>query len=175
MGSFGDALLACHSAVYRYGRALCHDPQEAEELVQETYRRALSARNRPASRSLEVIRPWLFTILRNHWYNEIRQRNRKLPEAEVDIVRFETPESITSRRFLQSEVRDALDSLPGLYREVIVLREMESLSYAEIAEVVGCPVGTVMSRLSRARLHLRHLLARFAPSNGNFRTKGASR
>jgi RNA polymerase sigma-70 factor (ECF subfamily) len=163
-GSFGDALLTCHDSVYRYARALCHDPVEAEELVQETYRRALSARHKPAKRNLESLRPWMFTILRNHWHNQMRQRRRILPEAEGELSSPETPERIVYRRFLQSEVRDALDALPALYREVIVLREMESLSYSEIAGILGCPSGTVMSRLSRARHHLRHLLAKFAPA-----------
>jgi RNA polymerase sigma-70 factor (ECF subfamily) len=165
LGSFGKTLLACHASLYRYARALCHDPMEAEELVQETYRRALSAKRRPSSPALEAVRPWLFTILRNRWYNEVRQRKQAVTqETAPDLVCFETPEHILARRFLQSEVRDALDALPHLYREVIVLREWESLSYAEIAALLECPIGTVMSRLARARNLLRQTLARMAPA-----------
>jgi len=167
LGTFGDALVACHTSVYRYARGLCHDPAEAEELVQETYRRALAAARRPASLSADSLRPWLFTILRNHWHNEVRRRG-KAPladfEPETDLASPETPESVVSRRFLQSEVRDALDALPEPYREVIVLREIENLSYAEIAEILDCPAGTVMSRLARARNLLRRQLEAINPS-----------
>lgn len=68
-----------------------------------------------------------------------------------------------ARKLLQSEVRDAIDGLPELFREVVVLRDIEGLSYAEIAIVVGCPIGTVMSRLARARNGLRRILR--APVN----------
>ncbi len=164
---FGDLLMACHTSTFRYARALCHDPNEAEELVQETIRRALSSRKRPSPLTLEALRPWLFTILRNHWLNALRH---KRSEADFDwdtgVPVTETPESILTRRYLQSEVRDALDALPPAYREVIVLREMEGLSYQEISSLLGCPPGTVMSRLARARTRLRGMfvgLSRTSP------------
>lgn len=164
LSSFGNALLACHASVYRYARALCHDPAEAEELVQETFHRALAAKRRPASLMLESVRPWMFTILRNHWHNQARHRKHGADlESGGEVAAIETPESIVSRRFLQSEVRDALDALPPAYREVIVLREMEGLSYGEIAALLECPVGTVMSRLARGRTQLRRLFLHMAP------------
>lgn len=164
LDSFGDALLACHASIYRYARALCHDPVEAEELVQETFRRALAAKRRPAALTLESVRPWMFTILRNHWHNRARHRKDDADlEAGSEVATLETPESIVSRRFLQSEVRDALDALPPAYREVIVLREMEGLSYGEIAALLDCPVGTVMSRLARGRMQLRQMFLSMAP------------
>lgn len=161
---FGDILLACHDSVYRYARTLCREPATAEELVQETYGRALGARKKPHPPTVDNVRPWLFVILRNHWYNQLR--GRRLDAAaddalgEQDAVSPETPDTILSRRYLQSEVRDAIDSLPETLREVIVLREIEEFSYAEIAQLMGCPVGTVMSRLARGRGMLRHSLAR---------------
>ena len=164
---FDDLLLACHASIYRYARALCHDPNEAEELVQETFRRALSSRRRPSPLAVDAIRPWMFTILRNHWINGLRHRRHEAdldPDFEVPVS--ETPESLLSRRFLQSEVRDALDALPATYREVIVLREMEGLSYREIAHLLGCPAGTVMSRLARARALLRGMLVSHTPVAG---------
>jgi RNA polymerase sigma-70 factor, ECF subfamily len=159
-------LLEVHAALYRYARALSHDPSVAEELVQEAYHRALSARKHPDPPTQENLRPWLFTILRNHWYNELRQRKHdalieELRAAEAPVT--ETPENVFSRRFLQSEVRDAVDALPELYREIIVLREIEDLSYSEIARLLDCPAGTVMSRLARARALLRSTLTRIAP------------
>lgn len=164
MDPFGDALLACQASIYRYARALCHDHAEAEELVQETFRRALAARRRPDSLTLASVRPWMFTILRNQWRNQIRHRRHDADlEAGSEVATPETPESIASRRFLQSEVREALDALPPDYREVIVLREMEGLSYSEIAALLACPLGTVMSRLARGRIQLRQTFLRMAP------------
>lgn len=106
----------------------------------------------------------MFTILRNHWHNQARHRRDDADlEAGNEVATLETPESIVSRRFLQSEVRDALDALPPAYREVIVLREMEGLSYGEIAALLDCPVGTVMSRLARGRMQLRQMFLSMAP------------
>ena len=76
----------------------------------------------------------------------------------------DSPEAILHRKLLQSEIRAAIDALPEAFREVIVLREIENLSYAEIAVIVNCPTGTVMSRIARGRDQLRHLLARIAPT-----------
>jgi RNA polymerase sigma-70 factor (ECF subfamily) len=170
---FGDLLMACHTSTYRYARALCHDANQAEELVQETFRRALSSRRRPSPLILEAIRPWMFTILRNHWYNELRQRKHEADlDPDFEVAVSETPESILSRRFLQSEVRDALDALPLVYREVIVLREMEGLSYQEISDLLGCPAGTVMSRLARARTRLRGMFVTLTPVEGKTPVEG---
>lgn len=171
LASFADTLLACHGAIYRYARALARDPMAAEELVQETFRRALAAKRRPSPPTEENLRPWLFTILRNHWHNEARQRrNMATEDVEMEALCLETPESALSRRFLQSEVREAVDALPEGFREVIVLREMENLSYADIARLLDCPVGTVMSRLARARAQLRQMLVQIAPQ-----ARGAAR
>jgi len=160
LASFSEALLACHDSLFRYARALTHDTVVAEELVQEAYRRALSARKHPVPPTEESLRPWLFTIARNYWYNDLRRRRSLEPYDAVEDKEpvAETPETILSRRLLQSEVRDAVGALPEVLREVIVLREIEALSYAEIATLQECPVGTVMSRLARARATLRNLL-----------------
>jgi RNA polymerase sigma-70 factor (ECF subfamily) len=153
--------LIFYDSLYRYARALCHDPSAAEELVQETYKRALAAKRKPGGDSVEI-RRWLFTITRHVWQNDLRQRQhdiRKQTEYESAAkVPVETPEGILARKLLLSEIRHALDCLPEDFREVIVLREIESLSYAEIAAILQCPSGTVMSRLSRARALLRRHL-----------------
>lgn len=164
--TFGEALLACHASLYRYARALSRDPVAAEELLQETYGLALAAKKRPSLATEDNLRPWLFTIMRNRWYNQTRQHRKDVATdalREPDIACEETPETTVSRRLLQSEVRDAVDALPENYREVVVLRELENLTYAEISNLIGCPVGTVMSRLSRARALLRQLLVNIAP------------
>lgn len=155
-------MLACHGSLYRYARTLARDPAVAEELVQETYRRALAAKKWPYPPTEECLRPWLFTIARNHWHNEVhRARAARFEELDEEISgeSAETPDSLLLRRLLQSEIRDAVDALPESFREVIVLREIENLSYEEIARLLECPVGTVMSRLSRARARLRRTLA----------------
>jgi RNA polymerase sigma-70 factor (ECF subfamily) len=134
----------------------------AEELVQEAFRRALAARTRPSQDTLEATRCWLFTVLRRLWQNELRRRSRQA-RAISAIIGAEAepgfPDAHITRKLLQSEVRQAIDSLPELHREVVVLRDIEGLSYAEIALILSCPAGTVMSRLSRARDALRTALA----------------
>lgn len=99
--------------------------------------------------------------MRHIWQNECRRVSRS-PEPLIDDVLPFTPgensESAMSRKLLVSEVRAAVDSLPESWREIIVMRDIEGLSYAQIAEVLACPAGTVMSRLARARSALRTLL-----------------
>lgn len=154
--------MACHDSLFRYARALTRDAVEAEELVQESFRRALAAAKRPSSENPEEVRRWMFVILRNAWKNDIRARGREDCIEAAGDVRESTelsPENLLLRRALQFEIRAALDSLTESHREIIVLRDMEGLSYAEIASVLACPVGTVMSRIARARTQLRVILA----------------
>lgn len=177
--TFGESLLACHASLYRYARSLAHDPSIAEELVQEAYRKALSSRKHPQPPTEESLRPWLFTIVRNYWYNDIRRRRTAdAYEIEVNLTAaspvMESPDLILTRRLMQSEVRDAVGALPELLREVIVLREIESMSYQEIADLQQCPIGTVMSRLSRARATLRAALAPSLNPCAQVKAAGAS-
>jgi RNA polymerase sigma-70 factor (ECF subfamily) len=98
--------------------------------------------------------------MRHVWQNERRRMSRSQETLFEDaaVVSGENAELAMSRKLLVSEVRAAVDSLPVLWREIIVMRDMEDHSYAQIAAVLGCPIGTVMSRLSRARGALRQLL-----------------
>ncbi len=157
-----EALLACHGSLYRFARSLCREPFLAEDLVQETYRRALAAANRPARADQENVRPWMFTIMRHIWRNELRHRSHNPLNGSAEAFPIspepETPHGVLTRKLIRSEVRHALEALPEIYREVIVLREMEGMSYSEIAQVIHCPAGTVMSRLARGRALLRRLL-----------------
>lgn len=141
----------------------------SEELVQETFRRALGAKHGPLNTNLENVRPWAFTILRNIWQNLARRQRldayEELSEAALAAPVSASPEIVLTRRLLRSEIADAIDALPLVLREVIVLREMEGYTYAEIAQVLNCPSGTVMSRLARARNTLRKLLVQHAPSS----------
>jgi RNA polymerase sigma-70 factor (ECF subfamily) len=154
-------VLGCHASLYRYARSLCGERAEAEEVLQETYRRALAARRKPVASNADEIRPWMFTIMRHVWQNERRRMSRShqtfLEDPEA-VASTECTETTVSRKLLVSEVRAAIDSLPVMWREMVVMRDIEDLSYAQIAAVLGCPVGTVMSRLARARAALRQLL-----------------
>jgi RNA polymerase sigma-70 factor, ECF subfamily len=157
--------------LFGYALVLTRNRVDAEDLVQETYVRAIRAmgRLRPGSN----VKGWLFTILRNVWLNELRQR-RKAPES-VDIETDDrtlhaadentmSPHDAYVSGIERGEVRKAIEQLPAEAREVILLREYEELSYEEIAGVLDCPVGTVMSRLARARMKLKKLLGPVVPN-----------
>ena len=152
--------------LYGYALVLTQNRTDAEDLVQETYVRAIRAMGR--LRDDSNVKGWLFTILRNIWLNELRQR-RKAPES-VDVETdertsnladesAESPHDVYVAKLERRHVRTAIQRLPEEAREVILLREWEGLSYQEIATVLDCPVGTVMSRLARARSKLRDLLS----------------
>ena len=167
--------------LYGYAMSLTHNRADAEDLVQETYLRAMSAfeRLRPDSN----LRSWLFTILRNIHLNQIRDGFSQL---RVDIDEpvhgrweFEDKSSkdplfLYAEKARQADVRKAIEKLPDAYREVIVLREFEELSYEQIAQVLDCPPGTVMSRLSRAREKLKEMLHHCSlPTDGAAKGAGA--
>ena len=151
--------------LYSYAVVLTRNPTEAEDLVQETCLRALRAMERLKPES--NIKSWLFTILRNIWLNQLRQRKTAPDKFELDADEQVANRAVDSSRDphaayvsdLEGEqVRDAIKRLPLEFREIILLREYEELSYEEIAAMLQCPVGTVMSRLARARSKLRDLL-----------------
>lgn len=153
--------MACHTSLYRYARSLCGEPSEAEELLQETYKRALAAKRKPEVADADELHPWIFTIMRNVWQNERRRLSRSQEAFFEDATGLASGENIElalSRKLLVSEVRAAVDSLPAAWREIIVMRDVEDLTYAQIAAVLACPIGTVMSRLARAREAVRQLL-----------------
>jgi RNA polymerase sigma-70 factor, ECF subfamily len=165
-------------SLYRYALALTRNRCEAEDLVQETYVRALGAicRLRPDSN----MKSWLFTILRNLWLNQWRRRSSGPQFVDADGSRDGTNGIAASSKnpyesYVSNEesdqVRDAIQQLPEEFREVILLREYEELSYHEISSILNCPPGTVMSRLARARSRLRVLLASRLGST-NLATRG---
>jgi RNA polymerase sigma-70 factor (ECF subfamily) len=151
--------------LYGYALVLAHDSSEAEDLVQETCLRALRAAAR--LRADSNVKSWLFTILRNVWLNEMRHR-RATPEiigldsdtsgANEPPDTSKDPHAVYVSEQEREQVRAAIEQLPVEFREIIVLREYEELSYQEIAAILNCPAGTVMSRLARARSKLRGLL-----------------
>ena len=156
--AFRDGTLACLDALYGFAVALCRDPAQAEDLVQETYVRALRATNRAAPG--EGLRSWMFAILHNVWRNDLRRRRTVSYEGDVDLLPAGDgdPLSFVDRKQSSNRLRAAIDDLPTAFREVVVLRCLEGFSYREMAEIVGCPAGTVMSRLARARALLKRAL-----------------
>jgi RNA polymerase sigma-70 factor (ECF subfamily) len=151
--------------LFRYAMVLTRNPAVAADLVQETYVRALKAKDslRPSSN----VKSWMFTILRNIWLNQLRHE-RNGPQiieieahegiADAAIETSKDPYAEYVSKTEQEKVRNAIQLLPAEFREIIILREYEELSYHEIAAMLECPAGTVMSRLARARSKLRELL-----------------
>jgi RNA polymerase sigma-70 factor (ECF subfamily) len=133
---------------------------DAEDLVQEAYLRAF--RHFHTFRGGDS-RPWLLTIVRNTCFSWLRRNRTELSESllceDISGSNASNPEALLLRRSDVERLNEALEALPPDSREVLVLREFEQLSYKDIAAVVGLPIGTVMSRLARARKRMQTLLA----------------
>lgn len=157
-----DALIRRHyGAVYRSAWRRCGDPEDAANLTQEVFLAAAGGIR--GYRGLAPFRGWLMGILFRLDRSRVRARTREsLAQAAGDPDGLPSmsgdPEAEAIRREQSSAVREALDRLPGVYRTVLLLREWEGLSYREIGRVLGCSVGTVESRLWRARQTLRDSL-----------------
>jgi RNA polymerase sigma-70 factor (ECF subfamily) len=160
---FRDAALPHLDDAYTLARYLLRDPTDAEDAVQECYLRALKHFD---SYRGPAIKPWLFAILRNVCRAEFARRAGS-PTAPIDDVpedaeqtplwheAQQTPEAQMLHRWDSTTIRRLVAALAEPFRETFVLREIHDLSYREIADIVGAPVGTVMSRLARARAMLR--------------------
>jgi RNA polymerase sigma-70 factor (ECF subfamily) len=158
---------------------LSRNHAEAEDLVQETYVRAIQAMGR--LRAGSNMKSWLFTILRNIWLNQLRKRRNgpQVVEIEVEdgaanniVEPSKDSHDVYVSKVEAEQVRAAIQELPVEFREVILLREYEDLSYLEIASVLDCPVGTVMSRLGRARAKLRASLSKTLKGSGSQSVRG---
>jgi RNA polymerase sigma-70 factor (ECF subfamily) len=160
------------NALYGAALRLTRSPSDAEDLVQDTFLKAHRFYDRfEAGTNLKA---WLFRILTNTFINKYRRRTRErdvLDGVDADPVgegvmsrhamrALSSPVADAERTLLAQEIQGALDTLPEDYRVMILLADVEELSYKEIAEIVGCPIGTVMSRLHRARKSMqKHLVA----------------
>jgi RNA polymerase sigma-70 factor (ECF subfamily) len=159
---FDQAMLPHLDAAYNLARWLTGNAHDAEDVVQEAYYRALkffgSFRGGNG-------RTWLLQVVRNTGYTWLHEHRGHEPTLALDDDREPVtsaaldPEKLAIQRADRELLRQAIEELPVSYREVIVLRELEGLSYQEIAGVAGIPVGTVMSRLARARRQLQERLA----------------
>jgi RNA polymerase sigma-70 factor (ECF subfamily) len=158
---FEEIALQHLGAAYSLARWLVHNEDDAEDLVQEAYLRALKFFSGYYGGDS---RAWLLTIVRNTCYTWLQKNRTFVTEAIDDNLEdagldFADPESLLLQQVDSQVVRQALQELPVEFREVVVLREMEGLSYKEIAVVADIPIGTVMSRLKRGRQRLHALLA----------------
>jgi RNA polymerase sigma-70 factor (ECF subfamily) len=143
-----------YDSVYRFARRLLGNPEEARDVTQEAFLR-LAGERRPLPG--EAVKRWLFTVVRNLCIDLLRKQSRhraaSIESAENDLS--------PSRGEAIDAVRDAVARLDVDHREVLILREFEGMTYAEIAAVLGCPEGTVKSRIARARTLLRDLLVEY--------------
>jgi RNA polymerase sigma-70 factor (ECF subfamily) len=150
-------------ALYNFAVYLTRNPPEADDLVQETYLRALrfSHRFEPGTH----LRAWLFQILRNTFLTFYRLREREVPIADDgvpdwDVPMFhDAPEDSSSAMEAHTDLERAMSRLPQDFRTVLLLAEVEGMPLEDVARVMGCPVGTVKSRIFRAKERLRALLS----------------
>jgi len=176
--SFDDEALPHLDALYRVALRLTMDPTQAEDLVQDTMLKAYRSwrQYRPGTNA----KGWLLTILRNTFINDYRRR--KLEPIAMDLEAAEPhailrqiadsdPEGNFFAQIVDQRVLEAIDALPTEFREVLVLSDMEGLSYADIAETLQVPVGTVKSRLFRARRQLQGALYAHAVEMGYIRPR----
>mgnify|MGYP003350075929 CR=1 FL=1 len=152
MDDFGERVTACILRLRRYARALTGDSLTADDLVQDTLERALVKRHlwRPDS----DLRAWMFTIMHNVFVNQVRSRTLEAmaPPAHLDDSLLDIAAPASSVDLLDiSDLDSALQRLPAEQREVLLLIGLEELSYADAAATLGVPIGTIMSRLYRAR------------------------
>ena len=162
-GNFEELAMPLFDSLYNFACWLTHDRAEAEDLVQETFVKALKGFS--SYQQGTNFRAWIYRILRNTFLTSRTglKATMTVPLEEetqemILPVTSETPESILLDHANQQAIQDALDGLQVIFREVVLLCDVEEMSYQEIADTLGVPIGTVMSRLARARRALRDAL-----------------
>ena len=161
-------------ALYRGALRLTRDPDRAQDLVQDTYARAL--RYQHSYQAGTNMKAWLFAIMRNLYWDRFQKANREAVSID-DIGEFalydqmrddlgEGPEAEVLDRIARSEVVDAVEKLNPLHREVVLLVDVEGFAYKDAAKILEVPIGTVMSRLHRARQQLQKDLFDYAVESG---------
>ena len=156
LDQFKTDLLETLPHLRAFARMLARDHTLAEDLVQDTVVQALA--NRGQFKPGTNLRGWLIIILRNRFYNELRRSSRK---SEVGVEHLSDVAAVDGGQEISVEVRDfqrAFRELPAAQREALTLVGASGFSYQEAAEIAGCPIGTLKSRVSRARLDLQHAL-----------------
>jgi RNA polymerase sigma-70 factor (ECF subfamily) len=155
--AFEQDALALVDRLYATALRLTRNEADAQDLVQDTYLRAF--RSSGQFEAGTNLRGWMFTILHNTFLNQRRDRGRNPIDTDSDAVEQaadvrqggSNPEEMLLRGTMDADLQAALDNLPAAFREAVWLRDVEQFSYEEIAGIVGVPIGTVMSRISRGR------------------------
>ena len=158
--AFSAEVLQFLEPLFATAMRLTRNRADAEDLVQDTFVKAF--RFSGQFKRGTNLRAWLYTILHNTWRNRRRDASRDAVEVDSEQVEqaanvasgsevFETPERILMRSTLDADLQAALDDLPDAFRQAVWLRDVEEFTYAEIAEMLSVPIGTVMSRISRGR------------------------
>lgn len=159
MGPLRPGIEALRPVLYRIAYAWCHDPALADDLVQETLSKAWV--RRAQLREDAALKGWMVAIMNHCWLDHLRSR-RDFDDVDdlQDTLesRADSPEACCNREQVVACVRAAVARLPQGQRQVLALVDLEEFSYAEVAEILDIPVGTVMSRLSRARTSLKNML-----------------
>jgi RNA polymerase sigma-70 factor (ECF subfamily) len=151
------AVIACIPQLRRYARGLCRDAASADDLVQDTLERAWQKLSLWQRRS--DVRAWMFGIMHNRFVDVLRARTAKAEEPEGEFAPEPVDMASPDDGLVLRDIDRALHRLPPELREVLLLVGVECMSYKEVAQVLDVPLGTVMSRLSRARERLRAELA----------------
>ena len=147
---------ACRSRLYRLAFSWCHDAMLADDLVQETLARAMQKLDQ--LKNEQALDAWLFAILNNQWREYLRKKRPCEDIDEMVFMHHQTPEYWHDRQQVIDQIRAAISELPLGQRQVLTLVDLESMPYAGVAEALEIPVGTVMSRLNRARKSLQEKL-----------------
>jgi RNA polymerase sigma-70 factor (ECF subfamily) len=160
-GAFEELAVPHFARLYNFACWLTQDRASAEDLVQETFMKALKGFS--SFRQGTNFRAWMYRILRNTFLTSQAGLKASVSidsdDAPPEPATIETPESVLLARAEQETIQTALKELPVNFREIILLCDLEEMSYQEISQALGIPIGTVMSRLSRARRAMRALLA----------------
>ncbi len=174
---FQNEALIYMDALFNSALKLTYNEQDANDLVQETYFKAY--RFFDQYKQGTSCKAWLYTILKNTFINKYRRKTKKPDqvgydaiEPFVDLIKdsqfkgVDTPDDIVINDYLSDEVDEALTKLPYDFRMVLILSDIEGFSYKEIADILSCPIGTVRSRLSRARKMMCKYLQNYAKQEG---------
>lgn len=159
-----EAVIARIPSLRAFAWSLARNPSDADDLVQETLTKAWTYREKYEAGT--NLRAWLFTILRNTWYSTIAKRGREVADEEGRHAASLTAEGSQEWAVELTALREALNELPPEHREAIVLVGAAGLSYEEAAEIAGCALGTIKSRVNRARNRLAERLAMERPTPG---------